>query len=419
MIRSVSRRALLLSALAGGACSSDSKPALEGAAAPQGTNSAPVPAVAETEAPAPASPAATASPSANGSSDGAGTNAEGTPDVGGLSAVPASPGGAADMAAAGPVPMTGPAAVDPGSEGDGDFTVGPNYTRSPDLAMKDVPGSRVFGFTLASGDSKIFTGTDAELNPPMAFTRSIRVSIPSQYVDGAEAPFMVTSDGFYGGIQTAVDNLVGDPDPQRRVPPLVVIGVQNGPLPNNERSVEYDTVSDRYWRFITSEVIPAVLGNAQLRAAYPNFKLTSNPDGRGAYGCSSGGPAAFGMGWFGDFTRLLIFSGSFTDLQKTDAATDALHPLGAWEYPSMIAAAPLTPLRVFLEVGENDNGSTTAEATHRNWVIANRNMAAALKEKGNHYRFVYATGAGHCDDNPRNQVMPEGLIWLWRGYQAQ
>jgi hypothetical protein len=31
---------------------------------------------------------------------------------------------------------------------------------------------------------------------------------------------------------------------------------------------------------------------------------------------------------------------------------------------------------------------------------------------------MFAKGAGHCDDNARNQVMPEGLIWLWRGYQA-
>jgi iron(III)-enterobactin esterase len=319
-------------------------------------------------------------------------------------------------------PASDPVAVepstDPGTEGDGDFIVGPNYTRSPDLAATNAPRSRVFNITLNSRDSKIFQGTDQQLNPPMAFTRSVRVSVPSQYVDGTEAPFMVTSDGFYAGIQTVVDNLVEDPDPARRVPPLVVIGVQNGPLDNNERSVEYDTVSDRFWRFITTEVIPAVLAQPQLKAAYPNFKLTSNPDGRGAYGCSSGGPAAFGMGWFGDFSRLLIFSGSFTDLQKADAEVEAAHPLGAWEYPSMIEAAPLQPLRVFLEVGENDNGSNTAEGTHRNWVIANRNMAAALKAKGNHYRFVFAQGAGHCDNNARNEVMPEGLIWLWRGYKA-
>lgn len=46
-------------------------------------------------------------------------------------------------------------------------------------------------------------------------------------------------------------------------------------------------------------------------------------------------------------------------------------------------------------------------------------MASALKAKGNHYRFIQAKAAGHCDDNARNQVMPEGLIWLWRGYVAK
>jgi hypothetical protein len=35
-----------------------------------------------------------------------------------------------------------------------------------------------------------------------------------------------------------------------------------------------------------------------------------------------------------------------------------------------------------------------------------------------YYRFVYAAGGGHCDDNARHQVMPDGLIWLWRGYQT-
>ena len=121
-----------------------------------------------------------------------------------------------------------------------------------------------------------------------------------------------------------------------------------------------------------------------------------------------------GLAWFGDFNRVFSFSGSFVALQKT-----AEHPAGAWEYPELIRAAPPRPdLRVFLEVGENDNGSTSPEAGQRNWVIANQNMAAALKAKGNHYRFVFATGAGHCDDAARNQVMPEGLIWLWRGYQA-
>src|SRR5688572_8467131 len=85
------------------------------------------------------------------------------------------------------------------------------------------------------------------------------------------------------------------------------------------------------------------------------------------------------------FSRVFSFSGSFTALRP-----NAEHPRGAWEYPDLIAAAPLRPqLRVFLHVGENDNGSTLAASNNRNWVSANRRMAAALKAKGNHYRFVF------------------------------
>lgn len=291
--------------------------------------------------------------------------------------------------------------------------VGPTYVQSPDLKLKpNAPAGFSVSFTMASAASNIYKGDD--FNPPLSFSRSIKVFVPEQYVDGTEAPFMVSSDGFYGGLQTVVQNLADDPSPNHRVPPLVIVGIQNGPNDSgkSERSLEYDTVSDRYWQFVTKEVLPAVLANPQLKAKFPAFKLTSDPNGRGGYGCSSGGPAVMGLAWFGDFNRVFSFSGSFTALQKT-----AEHPAGAWEYPELITAATLRPdLRVFLEVGENDNGSTTDEAGHRNWVLANQHMAAALKAKGNHYRFILAKGAGHCDDNARNQVMPEGLIWLWRGY---
>jgi enterochelin esterase-like enzyme len=277
-----------------------------------------------------------------------------------------------------------------------------------------APAGFTASFTLTSAQSKIFTGSD--FTPPLTFQRQIKIFVPQQYVDGTESPFMVSSDGFYAGLQTVVQNLAGNTDPNNSVPPLAIIGIQNGPdvHPNSERSLEYDTVSDRYWRFVTQEVIPAVLANAELKAKFPNFKLTSDPNGRGGYGCSSGGPAVMGLAWFGDFNRVFSFSGSYVALQKT-----ADHPAGAWEYASMITAAPARPdLRVFLEVGQHDNGSTATAASDLNWVISNQNIAAALKAKGNHYRFVYAAGAGHCDDNARNQVMPDGLIWLWRGYQA-
>jgi enterochelin esterase family protein len=364
--------------------------------------------------------ASSATATTGGASSASGGSAGGAGDAGNAQG---NGGGSSGSASDGGGPASGVtspdggavATEDPGSVGDGEIMVGPTYTPSPDLTLKaGAPAGFTTSFTMTSAMSTIFNGSD--FTPPLTFSRQIKVFVPQQYVDGTASPFMVSSDGFYMGLQTVVQNLAGNTDPTNSVPPLVIIGIQNGPdvHPNSERSLEYDTVSDRYWRFVTQEVIPLVLSNTALLAKFPNFKLTSDPNGRGGYGCSSGGPAVMGLAWFGDFNRVFSFSGSFVAIQKTTA-----YPEGAWEYTQLITAAPLRPdFRVFLEVGEHDNGYTTPATSDSNWVISNQNMAAALAAKGNHYRFIFANGAGHCDDAARNQVMPDGLIWLWRGYQA-
>jgi enterochelin esterase family protein len=442
MVRSHSFRALMVGALVAGCSSSNPSPApatgirntpgSEGASSSGGAAGS-----------SGASPSSSAAGSGGASSSGSVAGSSSTPGSSGASSSGAAAGssgasssgsstgggqppggtlkdGSAPPPAGGPTdaaPASGDSGwTDPGSVGDGDFIVGPTYTPSPDLTLKaNAPVGFTTSFTLTSAQSKIFTGSD--FTPPLTFSRTITVFVPQQYVDGTASPFMVTSDGFYVGIETVVRNLADDPNPDHHVPPLVVIGIQNGPdvHPNSERSLEYDTVSDRYWRFVTQEVIPAVMADANLKGKFPNFQLTSNPDGRGGYGCSSGGPAVMGLAWFGDFNRVFSFSGSFVAIQQTTA-----HPFGAWEYTGMITSTPARKsLRVFLEVGQNDHGAGTADSTHSNWVTSNTNMAAALKANGNHYRFILANGAGHCDNNARNQVMPDGLIWLWRGYVAK
>jgi enterochelin esterase-like enzyme len=309
--------------------------------------------------------------------------------------------------------------ADPGTEGDGDFTIGPTYTVHPDVMTKSgVPRSREFTFTMSSTASMIFTGTDPTLNNPGPFTRAIRVHVPMQYVDGTEAPFIVVQDGYVGDLAVALDNLMAD----KRLPTIVAIFVANGggDAVGSERGLEYDSMSDAYGRFIETEVLPAVKNHAALKTAFPNFKLTSNPEGRGAYGCSSGGAAALTMGWFAPhlFRRLITYSGTFVDAQSPRHPAEAQYPLGAWEYPERLIANtdPPKPLRIFMHVSENDNGSTSSEAGHRNWVIANQKTAAALKAKGYHYRFIFARGAGHCDAAVRRQTLPDTLLWMWRGY---
>jgi iron(III)-enterobactin esterase len=301
----------------------------------------------------------------------------------------AGPGGQAGSS------MEGNAVTDPGTEGDGNFTVSPPFVVSPDLGDRNAPEGRTFSFDL--GPSQFYGGQ-----------HEVDVFIPEQYVDGAEAPFMISTDGLNARLVTASRNLAVDPNPARRVPPLVLIGV----TPGSDRSGEYDTVSAEFWEYMTTEVMPAVLAHDPIKAAYPNFKLTSDPSGRGGYGCSSGAPAVMGMAWFGDFTRLLTYSGTFVALQRSDA-----YPNGAWDYPSMIREEPVKPgLRMFLHVSQNDLGSGDAESTQRNWIIGNQNMAAALTEKGYHYRFGFSEGSGHCPGEVMDQTLPDALVWLWRGY---
>ena len=292
--------------------------------------------------------------------------------------------------------------TDPGAEGDGDFTIGPTYADAPELlGMAGVPRGTLKSFMLSSTTSPTYPGVTGP------YSRNVTVYIPSQYVPGTPAPFMVVQDGssFVATIPAVLNNLIND----HRVPVMIAILINPGPGdgPGSERSFEYDTVSDAYVNFIESEVLPKV------EETY-GVTLTTDPEGRAAMGWSSGAAAAFTMGWQCPslYRRILTYSGTFVNVQP-----DQQSPHGAWEYHEhLIPAADPKPLRVFLEVGDHDNGYTDPEQTYRNWLLANQRMAAALKAKGYHYRFVTGVGAGHIDPKVVGQTLPETLVWLWRGY---
>jgi hypothetical protein len=192
--------------------------------------------------------------------------------------------------------------LDPGTQGDGDFVIGPDYPRDPALTDRGAPRGRDFQFSMSSADSAIFKGDDATLNADQRhpFTRQINVYVPAEYVDGSAAPILVIHDG--PGplelVKRALDNLTIEQDPARRLPAFIAIAVANGGSDSkgSERGLEYDTMSDRFARFIDTEVLPAVLANPDVRAAYPQLAFTSDPEGKATMGCSSGGAAALSMG---------------------------------------------------------------------------------------------------------------------------
>jgi hypothetical protein len=78
---------------------------------------------------------------------------------------------------------------------------------------------------------------------------------------------------------------------------------------------------------------------------------------------------------------------------------------------------PVKPLRIYLQVGERDNGHDTPDDRMRNWVSANIRMAGALKAKGYPYQFVFTESVGHVSRPVQLQTMPMAFEWAWKGYR--
>jgi enterochelin esterase-like enzyme len=305
-------------------------------------------------------------------------------------------------------------ALTPGA-GDGDYSIGPTYTNAPEQTPRaDVPKGTVVRFTLNAEDSKFYPGI-SKTNPGVVvpYRRSVAVYIPSQYVPGTSAPFILTHDAQGAGrnqLPNILDNMIAD----HRLPVMIAVMVGNGggDAQGSERGLEYDTVSGKFAEYIEAEILP------RIEKDY-NVTLSKDPDGRATMGGSSGGAVAFTMAWFHPdlYHRVLTYSGTYVNQQSP---FNPESPHGAWEYHEhLIPENAPKPLRVWMEVGENDIGATATAAGFHNWVIANQRMVAVLKAKGYHYQFVYAKGAGHVDGKAVAQTLPEALLWLWKGYPVK
>jgi len=341
-------------------------------------------------------------------------DAPGTPA---LTPVGSKPGGSAVL--------RGAPGMNPPSDADGDFLIGPVYVRAPEMEPTDeVPKGVVRRLTMRSEDSRIYPGITkvppggpADFRPPdlthvttypKPYTRTVTVYIPAQYSPGTKAPLIVTQDGPDGTLPTVLDNMIA----RHRVPAMVAVMIQNGggDAQGSERGLEYDTMSGKYADFVESEVLPLVESACGIA-------ITKDPDGRAAMGGSSGGAAAFTMAWYRPdlYHRVITYSGTYVN-QASPFNPDAPH--GAWEYHEhLIPQGPRKPIRLWMQVGDRDlyNPNSLRDGMH-DWVDANNRMAVALKAKGYHYQYVFCLNAGHVDRHAREQTLPEALEWVWRGY---
>lgn len=220
-------------------------------------------------------------------------------------------------------------------------------------------------------------------------------------------------------LQAVTDNLVH----RKLIPPMVHLliapgtGGEQRPLrfagetqDNVMRSLQYDTVSDRYGEYLRQEVLPEVEKSVKLRQdAYS----------RGAAGASSGGICAFNLAWFHPerFSRVHSGIGSFTGLQWFPDQ----HIDGGYIVSNNVRREARRNMRVWMSDGmydvEVDSNGRSDLYVAGSWVLNNIQLANALKTKGYdfHFRFGVATHSyaqGAMD-------LPESLAWLWRGYDPE
>ena len=352
---------------------------------------------------------------------------------------------------------------DPGTQGDGDRTIGPNYQRDPMLTPGAGPKGRVINFTMQGTDSQIYKGVNGN------YMRPVSVYVPQQYVPGTAAPLMVTQDAMGQGLlNVALDNLIN----LKMLPAIVVFFVQNGggDAQGSERGLEYDTVSGLFAEYIDKEVLPRGIMEVKKQLNL-DLTITSDPEGRGTLGGSSGGAASFSMAWWHPdlFRRVIAYSGTFV----SQVPAGAPFPHGCWVYhdvdPHFVMTTeppiglivqhcesasgdkgssnpgpcdtPLSqmaceavagcawntkvnkPVRAWLESADGDLGTPGhllnikyGPYEYRDFNLANQRMAQALKLRGYHYHYDHALNAGHVDGNVVGQTLPEALLWVWRGY---
>lgn len=273
--------------------------------------------------------------------------------------------------------------------GDDDYSLGPDS-----MVQEGVPRGEVKDYVWES--KVVFPGT----------VRRYSVYVPAQYDGSQPAALMVFQDGHAyldpnGQFRATVvmDNLIATGE----MPVTIGVFIDPGhrgelpetrgwrPTPAN-RSVEYDTLSETYVRFLLEEILPEV---------GKDYRITENPKLRAICGISSGGICAWTVAWERpeSFRKVLSHVGSFVNIR------------GGHNYPALIRKTEKKPIRVFLQDGTGD-----LDNEHGNWPLANQQMAAALKFKDYDFEFVMGTGA-HSGAHG-GAILPESLRWLWREWAA-
>jgi gluconolactonase len=236
--------------------------------------------------------------------------------------------------------------------------------------------------------SAIFPGT----------VREYWVYVPAQYDAEKPACLMIVQDGLGMAnnwrLPAVLDNMIHSGE----IPVQLGIFVGHGSVPASNdtaqprfnRSFEYDSLGDRYAKFLIDELLPEVA---------KTWKFSANPDDRCLAGASSGGICAFNAAWERPdaFRRVISTIGTFVALRGADA------------FPGLIRKTENKPLRVFLQDGSND-----LDIYAGSWWHANQAMLSALQYSGYDVQHIWGDG-GHNSKHSAS-ILPDALRWTWRDY---
>jgi len=237
--------------------------------------------------------------------------------------------------------------------------------------------------------SRIYDGT----------VRDYWVYVSEAYQAESPANLMVFQDGYYYldeakpmRVPDIIDKLVRE----NVIPPTVCVFVNPGTFeapskpehhPDSQRSLEYDTVSDQYTRFLVNELLPEAL---------EGLNVYQDPNKRAAVGFSSGGICAWSVAWFRSdlFGNVLSHCGSFVDIR------------GGGKYPYLIRNEAPKPIRMFFQSGEND-----LDTRYGNWALGNKQMESALRFKGYDHKFEFGPEGHNLVHGA--ELLKTSITWLF------
>jgi enterochelin esterase-like enzyme len=300
-----------------------------------------------------------------------------------------------------------------------------------------VVGGKVFGgkpdVAAFGPDSYAKPGVpQGKLSDQLVFTSKIYdgvqnnywIYVPAQYDPNTPAALMVWQDGHSyntrdsstNRVLDVIDNLIA----QKRMPVSIHVFTSPGETTFREgsptaeyvtkfsasskrtlkdalRSTQYDTVTDRYARFLRDELL------AEVQSKY---NIRKDGYSRAISGLSSGGICAFNVGWQqpDQFSRVLTWIGTFASIQWRPGELD-----GGNIFPFLIRKSPRKNLRVWMQ-----DGSMDLENEHGSWPLQNIQMANSLKMR--EYDVHFSFGQGEHNSLHGSAELPESLTWLWRDY---